>query len=378
MSKSNWLVLGLLSITGNLCAQNNGLAGSSGDKVFELPPHSIEKKFRIDLGKGNQLFIEMGAMSDVYRLGNIDSLLLVFLGDMKAFRDSLSDPLTIKRIDYAMDLSGRKRIRIQQSRAPGSSFLLEKGELAGLKLEQDTIHIQLASVAPAGGKGAAVGGIRYDRLSFIINQYSELESFVTAGLNAKLALLQHAVRNKNPGYHWTDRERSSYMDADPTISTAVRHDGDGISNGDQLNLFVNVNAQNYKNYFTPSFALGTSIISNLGGDNRHTFSATWEPMFFFSSDAQGRKQTLRNDFLVLSYMESRIDKMNRPVGIPLFLSLGYVISRQGDIFEKHSFRFSAARLDLRRSGITIEPCIYFHDFCRDVTPGIRVSVGGVF
>ena len=377
MSKINWLVLGLLSITGPLCAQENRQTGSSADKVFELPPRSIDKRFHIDLGKGNQLFIELGAMSDVYRLSNIDSLLLVFLGDMKAFRDSLSDPLTIKRIDYVMDLSGRKRIRILQSRAPGSSFVLEKGELAGLKLEQDTIHIQLASVAPAGGKGAAVGGIRYDRLSFIINQYSELESFVTAGLNAKVALLRHAVGNNNPGYHWTTRRGSSYMDADPSISTANNHEGEGTMNGDQLIFFANVNVQNYKNYFTPSFALGTGVAFNRG-DNRHTFNATWEPMFFFLTDAQGHRQTVHNDLVVLSYMESRIDRMNRPVGIPLFLSLGYVIGRQGDIFEKHSFRFSAARLNLRRSGITLEPCIYFHDFCRDVTPGIRVSVGGIF
>src|SRR5882762_2819609 len=106
MSKINWLVPGLLSIAGTLCAQDNKLTGSSADKVFGLPPHSIDKRIRIDLGKGNLLFLEMGALSDVWRFSNIDSLLLVFLADMKAFRDSLSDPLTIKRIDYAMDLSG--------------------------------------------------------------------------------------------------------------------------------------------------------------------------------------------------------------------------------------------------------------------------------
>lgn len=355
----------------------DGLAGSSADKVFELPPRSIDKRIRIDLGKGNLLFLEMGALSDVRRFSNIDSLLLVFLADMKAFRDSLSDPLTIKRIDYVMDLSGRKRIRILQTRAQGSSFLLEKGDLAALKLEQDTIHIQMVSVAPPGGKGAEVGGLRYDRLSFIINQYSELETFVTTGLNAKLALLQQTVKNNNPGYHRTTRRGRLFMDADPSISMANNHEGEEQTFGNQLSLFANVNAQNYKNYFTPSFALGAAVSLNPGA-NKHTFTATWEPMFFFSSDAQGHKETLRNDFFVLSYMERRIGKMRRPVGMPLFLSLGYLISRQGDVFEKRSFRFSADRLDLFHGSVSLEPCIYFHDFVRDVTPGIRLSVAGIF
>jgi hypothetical protein len=167
------------------------------------------------------------------------------------------------------------------------------------------------------------------------------------------------------------------MDADPSISMADNHQGEGQILGDQLELFANVNAQNYKNYFTPSFALGAAVSHNLG-DNKHTFTATWEPMFFFSSDAQGRKQTLRNDFLVLSYKESQVNAMNRPIGIPLFLSLGYLIGRQGEVFEKRSFRFSAARLDLFHGSVSLEPCIYFHDFVRDVTPGIRLSVGGIF
>lgn len=380
MSRIYWLVLGLLSIAGRLCAQDNDRNSPAAGKVFELPSHSITQRFRIDLGKGNGLFVELGGMSDVYRLSNIDSFLLVFIGDMKAFHDSLSDPMTTKRIDYVIDAAGGKKIRIRQSKAPDATFLLDKEGPAALKLNQDTINILLLSAAPSGGKGAQVEGIRYDRLGFVINRYEELEGMVNTGLNKKVGLLQHAVANKNPGYHWTERAGASHMDADPSISMANNHAGEGEGQvlGDQLEFFVNVNAQNYKNYFTPSFAVGTSIILNSLGANRHTFSANWEPMFFFSSDAQGHRQTLRNDLLTVSYMERRLNRVNRPVGIPLFLSLGYVVGRQGNIFEKNSFRFSAARLELFHSGVILEPCIFFHDFCRDVTPGIRLSIGGIF
>jgi hypothetical protein len=380
MSRIYWLMLGLLSITGRICAQDNDQKSPVAEKVFGLPPHSIAHRFRIDLGKGNQLFVELGAMSDVYRLSNIDSFLLVFIGDMKTFHDSLSDPMTTKRIDYVIDAAGEKKIRIRQSKSPGATFLLDREGPAVLKLEQDTVNILLLSAASPGEKGMQVSGIRYDRIRFVINRYEELESMVTTGLNKKVGLLQHTVANNNPGYHWSVRRGVSHMDADPSISEANNHvgEGEGQTLGDQLEFFVNVNAQNFRNYFTPSFALGTSIVLNSLGENRHTFTASWEPMFFFSSNAQGHQQTLRNDLLTVSYMERRLNGVNRPVGIPLFLALGYVVGRQGNIFEKNSFRFSAARLDLFHGSVILEPCIYFHDFCQDVTPGIRLSVGGIF
>jgi hypothetical protein len=77
-------------------------------------------------------------------------------------------------------------------------------------------------------------------------------------------------------------------------------------------------------------------------------------------------------------METRLDRLDRPVGMPFFLSLGYVIGRQGDVFDKNSFRFSAARLNFFHGNIYLEPCIYFHDFLREVTPGVKLSLSGIF
>ena len=69
---------------------------------------------------------------------------------MKAFSDSLGDPLTGKRIDYLMDTTGVKKMRIRQTRLTGNTYLLEGGEPALLRVQQDTIFILLP--APAAGK----------------------------------------------------------------------------------------------------------------------------------------------------------------------------------------------------------------------------------
>jgi hypothetical protein len=382
MSKISWWMLAFLSITGTLCAQsdnNNTLSGA--DKVFELPDYSLAQRFRFDLGKGNLLMIEVGEGSNLDRFSNIDSLLLVFLADMKTFRDSLADPLTTKRIDYVMDLSGHKKVRLRQSRTPDARFLLGDGEPAALKMEQDSIHILLSFVAPAGVKAGQAGKTRYDRLTLVINRYDELESFVTAGLNSKVKLLQ---TNRNHNYSFTnpDRYGNAYLRADRSI-TAMNMTGDkNALTSAELSALAGVTAQTYTNYFTPSFSLGFAI-SVRQGANKNTVGFTWEPLFFFPVDAQGHQQTLHNDFLVFSYSYNRSgkkeeEKPNRVINIGPDFSLGWLVNREGGYFQKHSFRFSAARLTLMHNYVNIEPCIYFHDFLRNVTPGIKISLGELF
>ena len=135
------VLLGLwLSIIGIAHAQTKEKpAVSPDDQIFELSPGTTVARFWVDLGKGNLLRLELSRRDDLARFENIDSLLLTFLADMKAFRDSLGDPLTGKRIDYLMDTTGVKKMRIRQTRLTGNTYLLEGGEPALLRVQQDTI-----------------------------------------------------------------------------------------------------------------------------------------------------------------------------------------------------------------------------------------------
>ena len=75
------------------------------------------------------------------RITNMDSLLQIFRRDMAPFKDSFSDPLTSKRIDFVTDAKGRKKIRIQQFQPEGSDFIINNGDVSSLKVAQDTINI---------------------------------------------------------------------------------------------------------------------------------------------------------------------------------------------------------------------------------------------
>lgn len=347
------LSLLLLGITGSLYAQDNYKNLPPEEKIFELPPFSIKRDYHVDLGKSNQFRIEIGDSSDLPRMQNVDSILLVFLSDMKAFRDSLTDPLTVKRIDYRIESSGIKKIRIRQFRPPASSFLLDGKEPARLRLQQDTIYILMVYA-----KGRET---RYDRLGFYINQYDQLESFVTTGLNEKLTVI------KDKG-NWRWRNGSLAKEDDPAI-TVSQYTHDYI----QFHALVGV--QNYKNYLTPSVAPGINLHFQRGF-NLHDFGAYWQPLFLFAGDAHGQLQTYRNDFIVLRYGYDHSDhssKEEEAIGLYTNISLGYLVYREGNFFNKHSFQLTAGELGFKKGKILLQPVLYFNDFFRGVTPGLRLS-----
>src|ERR1051326_9636979 len=88
-----WMLF--ISILPELYAQST----HKEDKAFELPDNIIiNSRFYIDLEKGNKLTIELTDISDLQKVSNIDSLLTVFMSDLKPLKDSLSDPLASKRI----------------------------------------------------------------------------------------------------------------------------------------------------------------------------------------------------------------------------------------------------------------------------------------
>src|SRR5688500_10993088 len=135
MKKAVYLLMLVASITGNIFGQDHT---TKADKIFDLPSNFAARRFTVDLGKGNIMQIELNNMDDLERFANLDSILRVFLADMEPLKDSLGDELLSRRIDYTVDSMGRKRIRIQRFKPKGSTFLVREGDVAALKLEQDT------------------------------------------------------------------------------------------------------------------------------------------------------------------------------------------------------------------------------------------------
>lgn len=369
MKKVIFFLVLLLSTRRQAFAQESGTQLNS-DKIFEQPVHPA-RRFMIELDKGNKVQIELADINDLDQFKNMDSMLRSLMTDIEPLKDSLSDELMSKRIDYLADTSGMKKIRIQQFKPKGSGYAVKQGDIAALKLEQDTINYigMVSNTNEKDNKGTAK--LRYYRLSFWLNDISQLPAYLNGSLQDKIVNLKHNIISK-----WVSGSNGQmHLQKDKSVSAKVHK---GYTTGsDYVALRMAVDVQNYKHYFVPSFSLGAAL--NFSNSKRFTreIGLFWEPQFLFARNSQGNLQTFRNDFLTLSLAQGLIkgDESKKEFNWLSIVTLGYMIRSSGNYYPKTTFRAGAGRLSLFEGKIKIEPVFYFNNFFKGVTPSIRLTAG---
>jgi len=368
MKRSIYFLMLLTGITGKAYAQQQQPV-SKEDRVFDLSAQDVNRRFLISLDKGDKMQIELTDFKDLQRINNVDSLLKLFLHDVKPLKDSLSDELTVKRIDYVTEPPAARKIRIRQSRPAGNSYLIQQQEVAALKLEQDTVNI-LGIVDVPGNNH-----VHRFRVSFFVNRLEDLSTYADGRLNARITSLK-----ENAFSDWVkDKDGMMHVRKDYTIS-AKMPGGSIAGHGDYLVFSPSVAMQNYKHYFLPSFSLGATVVfGSFMSNNRnaHELGIYWEPSFFFGKDNNGKLKTFRNDFLTLSYGvgPAKREENKKDAYLQYMFSVGYLIHRSGDYMDKNSFRVGVGRMVLFQGKTKIEPVLYFNDLFKGVTPGIRIIQG---
>jgi len=371
MKKIISLLMLVMSINGKAIAQEETPL-TNAERIFNIPPGYLKRSFMVDLGKGNKMQIELSDIDDLKQFKNIDSLLRIFLQDMIPLKDSLADEMVSKRIDYLTDELGRKKIRIQLHKPTGASFLLQQGNLSALKLEQDTVSFIGSYVYTVTSTLLKpFTEVRYYRLSFFVNQLSDLNNY--SGLNEKVSTIQKNhksrwVKGDNGTWYIKNGDRSIYSNHQPAGYIS------GTGTGDYLTSLSSVNFQNYKNYFVPSASLGIGLVFN-NGRIRQQLGLLWEPNFFFAKNTQGNLQTYRNDFLTFSYKRTALRKEDaiRSFSFISDFSFGYLVRRSGNFFEKNTMRIGVGGVSLFKDKINLEPILYFNNFFKGVTPGLKLS-----
>ena len=339
------------------------------DKTFEIQSSLFSNRYSIDLGSGNTLQIELTDKEDINKFKNLDSILTVFFKDIVPFKDSLTDELAAKRIDYVMDEAGRKKIRIRNYKPLASSFVIQQGEVAALKTEQDTVNIVGTVAAPAKyGIRKPVSNVRYYRLSFFVNDYNDLQNIDTMAIREKIIALKSNKR-------WIqDGEGNWYMkNGDKSISSQTQR-GTILNTRDYIQNNFSTSIQNYKNNFIPSVSLGIDFVFN-NGMNKNYFGFASENHFVFAKDINGKVKTFQNGFLTLSYKQTSNKSTNSDiVQLSPGLSISYLVKRQGEFYEKNTFRLGLGKVNLFKETVSIEPGFFFNNLFKNTTPSLRLSV----
>ncbi len=372
MKKIIILMMLATGITGKTIGQEVQFV-SNTDRIFDMPAGYLKRSFTVDLGKGNKMQLDLSSIDDLERFKNIDSLLRVFLQDIDPLKDSLLDDLASKRIDYHTDEMGRIKIRIQVFRPKGTSFIMQQGNLSSLKLEQDTVNfIGSHHFTVAATLRKPFTEIRYYRLRFIVNNLTDLNSYLSGGLNEKIGIIQKSakarwIKNDEGQWHIKNGDRSIFSNHQPA--------GYVSGTGDYLESRIAVNFQNYKNNFVPSFSLGVGLGFN-NGRVKNEFGLLWEPNFLFARNTLGNLQTFRNDFLTFTYHSTDLkkDKVDRNISFINDFSFSYLIRRSGNFFEKNTMRIGVGQVAIFKDKIKLTPVLYFNDFFKGVTPGLKLMV----
>lgn len=333
----------------------------------------LKEGYSLDLGRGNKLFIPRvnsypGSKSGLKGLLPTAQLIEAVKATYARFKDSLQDPLTVKKIQY-LDFNGKIKTLVSQKPATEEKlYYTADGQTSMVKPQMDSITIaRVDSTA------------NYYRPAVLIFTLNSISDFSQVANSALIDQFIDSIEAAIPAKVASHAPWKYFMYGNYTLNNQNSFSGNLNSTLNvqrSLTIGFSADIQNIKNHFVPSASIGISMFNYFKKqpNSYNGFGLYWTPYFFFDKDQNGKTKTYRNDFLFATYttITDRKDIGNK-LDIFLPISLGYLIHRKGDFLEKNTFGFNA--FGVKYGNATLKPFIYFHNFIKGVTPSIQLSIG---
>ncbi|MEQ9297793.1 MAG: hypothetical protein RIF33_04475 [Cyclobacteriaceae bacterium] len=183
---------------------------------------------------------------------------------------------------------------------------------------------------------------------------------------SELALDRHLLSVVNQLPPKTLRSRTLYFECmgEATTELSDRH----VTNPPMefLELELGAGAGLVKNNWVTDISFGVGVDFNKKGAHRYPYIST-NMLFDFSES----NQINVNTFLNVGYGWN-VTKFS-PRKDKLYLELGYLISRQGDLFEENTLRLGFKWAPIK--GVYVSPHIYASDGFSNIYPGVRIGFG---
>ncbi|MCY7349369.1 MAG: hypothetical protein LH606_01705 [Cytophagaceae bacterium] len=351
----------LTGFAGNALAQNTL---REPIKEFGVPRRS---QVQIALPNRNRLIVVFNNWPELAANRNLDSLLRLFVGDLRLWRDSTGTRTDARRVLYSLDPQGQRTVRVTAFPAPTETYQFRNGEEpVQLKTMQDTLVIE-KRLEPASRTTKPAFELPLNlRFYFLLNRVEDIETIARQGLNGEIDKAIQEARAYTSHDLFQPRYRSTYT-PDPVLRHRWRVGGFnelslGISPGVGVGVVRN--------------QLYTALIGDLAlfpGIGRLGARLGWHEYFFFQNQPDGPSRIVRNSFLNAGILFFKPwDKTHNRVNMG-GVTLGYLIRRNGDYFEKATFRLAGTVNIFKWS--KIEPELYWHGAFKKVYPGVRVNVG---
>lgn len=350
--------------------------GNQTESIFRGPDRTqFHIVFDFDLSSRNKMTLFLRNIHQLDSIPPLDSLIGGIIRHLEEIRDTIINPLSNYRIDYVVTRTDRK-VRIREFPQAGNIYSVRDEEIVQLKVEQDTLNIQLFTMG--------ISYYPYDKrptaipyhMTFLLNNFSDLKHIDRAQLSAVLLQLKTdlaAEKNKRKGsvtryYAHYDVETAKKII--PKYGTIT-----GYSRKSLIILppFVEAGIQYLRGSWVPTVGAGFTLRRRLQMNSIKNYRFLWEPHFFFSRNDKNELDMDRNDFITFKYhIFSRVKIGLKEVEFNQTVSLGYLVHREGDWFERHTIKFSIPGVQMKN--VLLEPEFYFNDLFKNFSPSLKLSL----
>lgn len=353
------LLLG--SVTEPLLAQN----GQSEPKFdAKLDVESFKKKysglldaasFEVKLSKGNVLLLKGKKYSQLKLMQRPDSLVRQFWAEYSPVIEKLPEDTDGVSVQYTLSDEENPQLRWKKYPQGTPDFMVVDKELVRLKTVQDTLHITVSKD----------------------DQHAEL--YLLTNDLKDIPLLFDEMREKTAYLLESMEKRSEPLILDRTPEVYGRYVGNRqvqLANfgADMIIISPRVSLGYIRGDWMTSMDIGATL-----DREKSPIKPTvgYQHQYFFGQNAEGNFKTYQNGFILagLSFFK-KPDKSiigRKPLVPTGDLTLGYLVHRRGTYYEPNTWRISGG-IDLTPN-IRVAPEVYFNGAFKNLSPGLRLSVG---
>lgn len=331
-------------------------------------PGKQQCNYFVWLPEKNRIWFDLTWANQLGKLPDIDSAIRKTANLLAPLIDSFGADGWVRRIE--VDLTQEPALfRVITHEGKPKAYTQIDGELMQVKMDQDTIRITMQKVSDFFNA----------YINLLVNNIGDIKNLPPDAGERSRALIAQAIEKnyKTPIKYNTGHTYYAVFNlaTGEMVSPESKNYHAIRSGSDQLEITLVKPSIAYArgNVFT-AFSIGAAFnyAKTLGiYGSRLGFGLYWEPQFSFRSDTSGKMQTSRNDFFTLRF-EERNNKANTNFEILSTFSVGYLIRRSGNSFEKNTFKIGLPSVASGR--LAFEPELYFNDFLKNVSPGIRLSL----
>lgn len=371
------ILLLLAAIGKNLPAQEPAyIPPPLSERLFNFrQPDASKVRFDFLMPKNNRMIIEVSSLALLQRLPNPDSLFKKVWSDLEPLHDSLSDPLMVRRVDYTRYRT-ETRIHIKEYKPTGTYYTYKDDELVQLKVNQDTLCFKgyFDPVKDIGGSSVILQTTFYS-ITLVLNNISDVAKIpggmLASGIELLLSdldpLIKKSAKKNNDAFYFAAYDLGSKKRVSPLRFKNITW---GKTYG--FVPYIQAGIQYARGAWIPSAGAGIEYYNKTKYD-KIVMRLMWEPHFYFQRDDKDKVVLRRNDFITVRFQS--VSKNSVPGDNVEFIqnfSFGALIHREGDTFEKGTFKFGLPGLQTKN--ILIEPEFFFNKVFRNFSPSLKLIV----